>query len=149
MSHTQGSPQTTAALELAMREAERHGRGDAEAGAKMRTSEALFEVLDHSDAGPVSKSDRDRVYSSYTSIYKRICKREDLVDAASEMSFPASDPPSYMGGSSVVGRPDNDTPTEHPLTKVSDRETVKEVSPTDGTGTGGQTQGNTVKKIKS
>ena len=92
--------------------------------------------------------DRDRVYASYTSIYKRICKREDLVDAASEMSFPASDPPSYMGGSSVVGTPDHNTPTEHPLTKVSDRETVKEVSPTDGTGTGGQTQGNTVRKTK-
>ena len=69
------------------------------------------------------------------------------MDAASEMSFPASDPPSYMGGSSVVGRPDNDTPTEHPNTKVSDRETVKEVSPTDGTGTGGKTQGNTVRKV--
>jgi len=139
---------TTDTLEQAMREAERHGRGDAEAGAKMRTSDALFEVIDHSDAGPVASGDRDRVYASYTSIYKRICKREDLVDAASEMSFPASDPPSYMGGSSVVGTPDHNTPTEHPLTKVSDRETVKEVSPTDGTGTGGQTRGNTVRKTK-
>ena len=33
-------PQTNDTLELAMREAERHGRGDAEAGAKMRTSDA-------------------------------------------------------------------------------------------------------------
>jgi len=142
-------PQTRGALESAMQEAERHGRGDAEAGAKMRTSEALFEVLDHSDAGPVGESDRDRVYSSYTAVYKHICKREDLVDAASEMSFPASDPPSYMGGASVVGRPDNDTPSEHPNTKVSNRETVKEVAPTDGTGTGSHTKGNTVRKIKS
>jgi hypothetical protein len=134
--------------ESAMREAERHGRGDADAGARMRTSDALFEVIDHSDAGPVAPGDRDRVYASYTAIYKRISKREDLVDAASEMSFPASDPPSYMGGSSVAGRPDNETPTEHPNTKVSDRATVKEVSPTDGTGTGGQTQGNTVRKTR-
>ena len=141
-------PQTKDTLELAIREAERHGRGDADAGAKMRTADALFEVIDHSDAGPVPRATATGSMRAITSIYKRISKREDLVDAASEMSFPASDPPSYMGGSSVVGRPDNDTPTEHPNTKVSDRETVKEVSPTDGTGTGGKTQGNTVRKVK-
>jgi hypothetical protein len=30
---------------------------------------------------------------------------DDLVDAGSEYSFPASDPPSYMGGALVVGPP--------------------------------------------
>ncbi|WP_414471840.1 hypothetical protein [Microvirga sp. M2] len=30
---------------------------------------------------------------------------DDLVDAGSEYSFPASDPPSYMGGTLVAGAP--------------------------------------------
>jgi hypothetical protein len=30
---------------------------------------------------------------------------DDLVDAGSKYSFPASDPPSYMGGALVVGPP--------------------------------------------
>jgi hypothetical protein len=32
-------------------------------------------------------------------------KTDDLVDAGSEYSFPASDPPSYMGGIAVAGSP--------------------------------------------
>jgi hypothetical protein len=32
-------------------------------------------------------------------------KTDDLVDAGSEYSFPASDPPSYMGGIAVAGAP--------------------------------------------
>ena len=55
---------------------------------------------------------------------------EKLIDAGSELSFPASDPPSYMGGSAIVGPPpsSNDEPArEAPLTEVSDTE---EVTPT-------------------
>ena len=33
---------------------------------------------------------------------------DDLVDAGSEYSFPASDPPSYMGGTLVTGAPPHD-----------------------------------------
>jgi hypothetical protein len=33
---------------------------------------------------------------------------DDLVDAGSEYSFPASDPPSYMGGALVAGAPPHD-----------------------------------------
>ncbi len=33
---------------------------------------------------------------------------DDLVDAGSEFSFPASDPPSYMGGALVTGAPPHD-----------------------------------------
>ena len=32
-------------------------------------------------------------------------EEDDLVDVGSEYSFPASDPPSYMGGALVVGAP--------------------------------------------
>lgn len=32
-------------------------------------------------------------------------KQDDLVDAGSEYSFPASDPPSFMGGMATAGRP--------------------------------------------
>jgi hypothetical protein len=35
-------------------------------------------------------------------------QEDDLVDAGSEYSFPASDPPSYMGGALVVGPPSHD-----------------------------------------
>jgi len=52
---------------------------------------------------------------------------ERLVDAGSELSFPASDPPSYMGGSVIVGPPPsttNEPPREAPNTEVSDPETV-------------------------
>lgn len=33
---------------------------------------------------------------------------DDLVDVGSESSFPASDPPSYMGGTLVAGAPSHD-----------------------------------------
>ncbi len=33
---------------------------------------------------------------------------DDLVDAGSEYSFPASDPPSYMGGTLITGAPPHD-----------------------------------------
>ena len=52
---------------------------------------------------------------------------EKLVDAGSELSFPASDPPSYMGGSAIVGPPPSthdEPPREAPITEVSDPETV-------------------------
>lgn len=135
------------ALELCIREAERHGRGDAQAGAKQRSIDALMEVLDHSGNGPVPGDARQRVYETYKAAFQRVTKRESLVDAASEMSFPASDPPSYMGGASVAGRPDNETPTETPSHKLSDPKVAGEVSPSDGTGTGAQTQGRTVRKV--
>ncbi|MFC4174986.1 hypothetical protein ACFOYU_23495 [Microvirga sp. GCM10011540] len=32
-------------------------------------------------------------------------EEDDLVDAGSEYSFPASDPPSYMAGAAVAGAP--------------------------------------------
>jgi hypothetical protein len=40
---------------------------------------------------------------------------DDLVDAGSKYSFPASDPPSYMGGVAVAGSPpeDGEPPHEH------------------------------------
>lgn len=53
-------------------------------------------------------------------------EEDDLVDAGSEYSFPASDPPSYMGGSAVAGPPPQEEPAREPVTKsVSDPEEVK------------------------
>ncbi|QRM29256.1 hypothetical protein [Microvirga sp. VF16] len=53
-------------------------------------------------------------------------EQEDLIDAGSELSFPASDPPSYMGGSAVAGPPPQDEPAREPVTKaVSNPEEVK------------------------
>jgi hypothetical protein len=41
---------------------------------------------------------------------------DDLVDAGSEYSFPASDPPSYMGGTLVTGAPPHDgSPPREPV----------------------------------
>ena len=51
---------------------------------------------------------------------------DDLVDAGSEYSFPASDPPSYMGGSAVAGPPPQKEPAREPVNKaVSDPDEVK------------------------
>ncbi|WP_230534248.1 hypothetical protein [Microvirga roseola] len=41
-------------------------------------------------------------------------KEDDLVDTGSEQSFPASDPPSYMGGTSVAGPPPHEQPAREP-----------------------------------
>jgi len=51
---------------------------------------------------------------------------DELVDAGSEYSFPASDPPSYMGGSAVAGPPPQKEPPREPVSKtVSNPEEVK------------------------
>jgi len=51
---------------------------------------------------------------------------DDLVDAGSEYSFPASDPPSYMGGSAVAGPPPQKEPAREPVNQtVSNPDEVK------------------------
>lgn len=58
-------------------------------------------------------------------------EEDELVDAGSEYSFPASDPPSYMGGSAVAGPPPQKEPAREPVnTAVSDPEEVKPVCDT-------------------
>ncbi len=53
-------------------------------------------------------------------------EEDDLVDAGSEYSFPASDPPSYMGGSAVAGPPPQKEPAREPVNQaVSDPDEVK------------------------
>jgi hypothetical protein len=53
-------------------------------------------------------------------------EEDDLVDAGSEYSFPASDPPSYMGGSAVAGPPPQKEPAREPVTRaVSNPDEVK------------------------
>jgi hypothetical protein len=53
-------------------------------------------------------------------------EEDELVDAGSEYSFPASDPPSYMGGSAVAGPPPQDEPAREPVnTAVSNPDEVK------------------------
>jgi hypothetical protein len=53
-------------------------------------------------------------------------EEDDLIDAGSEYSFPANDPPSYMGGSAVAGPPPQEEPAREPVTKaVSDPGEVK------------------------
>ena len=118
-------------------EAERHGRGDAQAGLARRSSGDLAKVL--KEAGHAVKGrELEQVYERYCEAYARRAGREELVDAASEMSFPASDPPSYMGGGALAGAPphEDEPAREKPNARVTDTEQVKEVQPTDGTGTG-------------
>jgi Protein of unknown function (DUF2934) len=52
---------------------------------------------------------------------------DDLVDAGSEYSFPASDPPSYMGGAAVVGPPpeDGEPPHEPVVQELTDPDEAK------------------------
>ncbi len=45
-------------------------------------------------------------------------EEDDLVDAGSEYSFPASDPPSYMGGSAVAGPPPQEEPAREPVNQA-------------------------------
>lgn len=53
-------------------------------------------------------------------------KQGDLVDAGSEYSFPASDPPSFMGGTATAGRlPAESLPGTGVCTEVSDPDAVK------------------------
>ncbi len=53
-------------------------------------------------------------------------EEDDLVDAGSEYSFPASDPPSYMGGSAVAGPPPEKEPAREPVNQaVSNPDEVK------------------------
>jgi hypothetical protein len=53
-------------------------------------------------------------------------KQDDLVDAGSEYSFPASDPPSFMGGMATAGRPPPESlPGAGVCTEVSDPDEVK------------------------
>jgi hypothetical protein len=43
---------------------------------------------------------------------------DDLLDAGSEYSFPASDPPSYMGGAAIAGPPPTDKPPREAAVRV-------------------------------
>jgi hypothetical protein len=53
-------------------------------------------------------------------------KQDDLVDAGSEYSFPASDPPSYMGGTATAGAPAPDSvPGAGVCTELSDSDEAK------------------------
>jgi hypothetical protein len=66
---------------------------------------------------------------------------DDLVDAGSEYSFPASDPPSYMGGTLVMGAPARDgspprEPVNHEL--IAPTETKSSKDSAGGTDAGGR-----------
>ena len=104
-------------------EAARHGAGDAQAGLAKRDRADLVSLVCGDKSLGAKQS--DELFQEYGRAFDKVTKREDLVDAASEMSFPASDPPSYMGGASVAGAPNPETPTEKPNTKVSDPAEVK------------------------
>jgi hypothetical protein len=111
-------------------EAARHGRGDAQAGLARRSEADLTALL--RDAGlTLSRKDQPTAFARYCEAYDTRASREKLVDAGSEMSFPASDPPSYMGGASA-GAPEPEAPGEAPNTTVSDTHNLKEIDPTGG-----------------
>ncbi|WP_230532389.1 hypothetical protein [Microvirga roseola] len=60
-------------------------------------------------------------------------EEDDLVDAGSEYSFPASDPPSYMGGTLVLGPPAHDgqpprEPVSHELSDPSEAKPAGDAS---------------------
>jgi hypothetical protein len=104
-------------------EAARHGAGDANAGLDKRDPKDVVSVV--GAGGKLAAGQKAALFEVYSHSYDSIAKREDLVDAGSEMSFPASDPPSYMGGASVVGAPDSDAPREKANTNVSDPTDIK------------------------
>lgn len=115
-----------AALERCLAEAARLGRGDAAADAQARPrADVLKDVA--AASGPSPASAGDRLYEEYVRHHARVQSREDLVDAGSEMSFPASDPPSYMGGASTAGGPAHDESelVERANTRVSNSTDVK------------------------
>jgi hypothetical protein len=115
-----------AALERCLAEAARLGRGDAAADVPARDrGEVLKNIADATGPSPASAA--DRLYAEYVRQHARVQSREDLVDAGSEMSFPASDPPSYMGGASTAGGPPHDESgeVERANTRVSDPSEVK------------------------
>ncbi|WP_293856453.1 hypothetical protein [uncultured Alsobacter sp.] len=117
--------QLAAASDPFLTEAGRQGRGDAQAGADARDWKAVAESIAMQE-GPVPDGREKALYEEYKRQFDKVAKRESLVDAGSEMSFPASDPPSYMAGATVVGAPPpGDETREKATTKVSDPDEVK------------------------
>ncbi len=116
-----------AAFERRLSEAARRGRADAAAGVPAARRNKLLAAVTEV-AGPSPPGERSRIYQEYMRVHGRVEAREELVDAGSEMSFPASDPPSYMGGASTAGGPsreDADVPAEKANTRVSDPSEVR------------------------
>jgi hypothetical protein len=114
------------AMDRCLAEAARLGRGDAAADVAARArAEVLKSIADA--VGPSPAAAGDRLYEEYVRHHARVQSREDLVDAGSEMSFPASDPPSYMGGASTAGGPPHDESeqVERANTRVSNPADVK------------------------
>ncbi|PSC04994.1 hypothetical protein SLNSH_11145 [Alsobacter soli] len=117
-----------------LEEAARHGQGDAQAALPKRNRDDLVTLLCQ-QGDRVSAQDSDAIYRRYCEAYDQRERREELVDAGSEMSFPASDPPSYMAGASVAGAPPPGSETREPVSKrATDPARVREVEETDGTG---------------
>jgi hypothetical protein len=117
--------QLAAADDPFLKEAARQGRGDAQAGIDPRDREAVFESI-AAQAGPVPDGRDEALYEEYKRQFEAVEKREALVDAGSEMSFPASDPPSYMAGATVVGAPPpGDESRGRATTGVSDPDEVR------------------------
>lgn len=117
--------QLTAASDPLLTEAGRQGRGDAQAGIDPRDSKAVSESV-AMQAGPVPKGRGKDLYEEYKRQFDTVAKRESLVDAGSEMSFPASDPPSYTAGVLVAGAPPpGDETRDRATTTVSDPSEVR------------------------
>ncbi|MHB2165386.1 hypothetical protein [Alsobacter sp. R-9] len=111
-------------LDRLLAEAARIGRGDATAGVAPRPDGEVLASIARGSA--VRARDRDQLLQAYRDAHRSVARREDLVDAASEMSFPASDPPSYMGGTGTAGGPaPPEAEPEKPSTRVSDPADVK------------------------
>lgn len=117
--------QLAAADDPFLKEAARQGRGDAQAGIEPRDWKAVSESI-AMQAGPVPDGRGKALHEEYKRQFEAVEKREALVDAGSEMSFPASDPPSYMAGATVVGAPPpGDGTRDRPTTRVSDPDEVR------------------------